>query len=329
MPKKQGKRTALSDEDFQRYVEEIKVYDQQIKIAQWAIGDTLLKAIPSPGAGGPGDEEARELLQRFAEATGISYATLSDYRRTAAAYQGPERRLDRSWSIHRELATEQDRAELLGMITSWNQARQFKADRREEEFQAKYRIPGMGPIPLGNPSLLEQEIDELRERIAELDPEERRAVLDGWEKDLEPPEPEPEPKEEKIKQPPRTELSTFVKNVSDLDAKIELLKWNLLLVDAVGLPHERAPLSGGVDADTLMEFVVHGKERVERLAWLHVEALRLARRDPFFERFEYRYPKQGESTYTATQVGPTPELTAWLAEERQEDKPVDLTDLDE
>jgi hypothetical protein len=77
--------------------------------AQWKLGDLALEACPLHQP----DKYGKNSLARYAEEIEVEFATLSDYRRVANAYENRERSRHLTWSHHRAVATCKDRIDWL------------------------------------------------------------------------------------------------------------------------------------------------------------------------------------------------------------------------
>src|SRR5690606_36664382 len=72
--------------------------------SQWVLGDLALEVETTYGGG---------QLQEYADAIGVEYDALRDYRMVAETYGSAERSAKVGWTVHRVLASQPDRHDLL------------------------------------------------------------------------------------------------------------------------------------------------------------------------------------------------------------------------
>lgn len=119
---------------------------KQVDSMQWTEGDLALQVEALPSHDRPRDPETGDFikdevkaLKRYAEDIDIPYSTMQDYRRTAEAWPQDGRAPGVGWMVHKTLATQEDRFELIreeGMTT--RRARKIVSKRR----LANYHPPG-------------------------------------------------------------------------------------------------------------------------------------------------------------------------------------------
>jgi hypothetical protein len=109
---------------------------KQIDGHQWTEGDLALKVESLPSGSGPRDpdtgqfiEDAEQSLKRYAEDIDMSYGTLRHYRQTAGAWPGERRRSTVGYEVHRILATQPDRFDLISDGMTVSEARKIIRDR--------------------------------------------------------------------------------------------------------------------------------------------------------------------------------------------------------
>lgn len=95
----------------------MRSYDQLVKEGReviasltrnkWLLGDLAIEAVPASTSGSHDGNEER--LRTYAEDIGEKPETLRQYRRVAAAWPSGRRLPDVSWSVHQELAGQEDR----------------------------------------------------------------------------------------------------------------------------------------------------------------------------------------------------------------------------
>ncbi len=105
---------------------------RQAAKSQWTLGDLASKVEIAYGEG---------KLQEYAEDIGVDYRTLLDYRTVARAYEKSERS-ELPWSVHRVLASQDDRAALVTDSTLTYRGAQALARGRKEQSTE----PGIPPL---------------------------------------------------------------------------------------------------------------------------------------------------------------------------------------
>jgi len=96
---------------------------------QWEEGDLALQVEYLPATERPRDpetgaflEDEAKALKRYADDIDIPFGTLQKYRRVAAAWPAPTRTTSSSWHVHRALAAQDDRFDLIHENLSVRQA---------------------------------------------------------------------------------------------------------------------------------------------------------------------------------------------------------------
>lgn len=108
---------------------------RQAAKSQWTIGDLAIKVEVNYGEGD---------IQQYAEDIGVDYRTLLDYRTVARAYLKSERS-ELPWSVHRVLASQDDRIELVKDTALTYRAAQALVRGRKEKGAAD-SPPGVPPL---------------------------------------------------------------------------------------------------------------------------------------------------------------------------------------
>lgn len=94
--------------------------------AQWKLGDLALQACPLDEP----DRYGKNSLARYAEEIEVNFATLSEYRRVANAYEHRARARNLTWSHHLAVATWKDRIDWLAKAETEGWTAQKLSDER-------------------------------------------------------------------------------------------------------------------------------------------------------------------------------------------------------
>lgn len=104
---------------------------------QWVEGDLALQVEALPGDERPRDpetglfiEDETKQLKRYADDIGITFATLKTYRLTAVAWPTTLRRAEVSWHVHKTLAAQEDRFDLIRPAMTVREAERIVTQRR-------------------------------------------------------------------------------------------------------------------------------------------------------------------------------------------------------
>ena len=122
---------------YEGLVEAGRAAREQADNMQWVEGDLALQVETLPGDERPRDpetglfiEDEAKTLKRYAEDIGMSYATLKNYRVTAAAWPSDLRRTEVSWHVHKTLSAQEDRFDLIQPGMTVREAERIVGKRR-------------------------------------------------------------------------------------------------------------------------------------------------------------------------------------------------------
>jgi hypothetical protein len=125
----------LSGAEYADLVDLGRQFHHHLSLFRWALGDIAAHVEISYGEG---------RLQQYASDLGIEYETLRVYRWVSQQYPQSVRRVTLSWSVHRVLAAEEDRLDLIQSNYTVAGAKEGVARRREAEQDA---LPAPAPSP--------------------------------------------------------------------------------------------------------------------------------------------------------------------------------------
>lgn len=113
------------------YEERVRLGREAAK-SQWVLGDLALEQCQDSKYG-------EATLESFAEAIGVEYNSLRQYRTVSEAYPQIATRVANLWTVYRDLASQEDRHELVKKKMTVKAAREL-VRKRNEEFEKKKDI---------------------------------------------------------------------------------------------------------------------------------------------------------------------------------------------